>query len=71
MVTRTQVFSNSSQARVIPKVNLFGLRKSHQLHQYMSWKAEPLSWGREAPQSPWVNKLIQILNVKSKYFEFK
>ena len=50
---KTAVFQKVCQARGTPSIDLFASRLSHQVPEYMSWKLDPYSKGRDAFQFSW------------------
>ena len=52
------IFINLCQVRETPEMDLFASRVSHQLPQYMSWKIDPFSQGKDAFQISWAHNFV-------------
>ena len=52
------IFMKLCQIRGTPEMDLFALRISHQLPQYISWKIDPFSQGRDTFQISWAHKFV-------------
>ena len=56
--TNSTIFGKLCQIRETPQIDLFASRVSHQLPQYMSWKIDPFTQGKNVFQISWARKFV-------------